>query len=408
MLSVTCPCGKNVFGSEVMAGQEVQCFKCRRMVLLPGQARRLAVGMPEPATATAAALGLDQGQGPGPAEFTAPPAPVPARWRDSLYWVLLLALLPLVIVILHEKDPSPLDRFKRALAADPGLKAKVEILLEQPEASLDKLLSLFPGGRLDELAHLPRNSDRHWVYAAWAGAGFFLLVGLGMAAGYAPAWKLLLAALFTGTFGVACLFLFHDFIGHDKQLTLEASHGLIVNLVGFTLIVGLGEELVKALPIIFYLRTDKAPTLRGACFWGMASGIGFGRSEAVAYAAKQYHGIAPGDTYLIRFVSCVALHTVWSASVGITLFQCRRTVSKIVDAVVYLGKLDKGELAWAVVQVLGVAMVLHGAYDAFLTQQQVVPALLVALVSFGWLGWQIETAREQELAHQAAAAPAPA
>ena len=75
---------------------------------------------------------------------------------------------------------------------------------------------------------------------------------------------------------------------------------------------------------------------------------------------------------------------------------------------VYLGKLDKGELAWAVAQVLGVAMVLHGAYDAFLTQRQVIPALLVALVSFGWLGWQIETAREQELAQRAALEPAPA
>jgi RsiW-degrading membrane proteinase PrsW (M82 family) len=411
MLSVTCSCGKTVFGSEVMAGQEVQCFKCHGMVTLPGGAPKVAAakafeaGSAASAWALAAVASATRPEEPAPIPLA---VPVPSRARDSLYWVLLLALLPLVSVIFHEKDASPLQRLRKALAADPELKAKVEILMDSPEATLDKLLSLFPGGRLDSLAHLPRQTDRHWVYAGWSGAAFFILVGLWMASGCVPAWKLLLAALFTGTFGIACLFLFHDFIGHDKQLTLEAEHGFVVNLIGFTLIVGLGEELCKALPVIFYLRTDKAPTLRGACFWGMASGVGFGLSEAISYATKQYNGIAPADIYLIRYISCVALHAVWSASVGITLFQCRRLVTQVVNAIVYLGKLDRGELAWAIARVLGVAMLLHGAYDALLTQDQVIPALLVALVSFGWLGWQIETAREQELAANAALEPAPA
>lgn len=389
MLTVTCDCGKTVYGSEVMAGQDVQCFKCRRMVTLPG-------GVPK---AVAAVRVVEEEE---PQAEPVSPAPIPSRWRDSLYWVLLLALLPLVSVVLHEKDPTTLDRLQRAIDHDPALKTKVELLLESPHATLDKLLALFPGGRLDDLAHLPRHTNRHWLYAIWAGVGFFILIGIWMASGFAPSWKLLCAALFTATFGIAILFLFHDVIGHDKHLTLEAELGLIINLIGFTLIVGLGEEMVKALPIIFYLRTDKAPTLRGACYWGMASGVGFGLSEAISYATMQYNGIAQGDIYLIRYASCVALHAVWSASVGITLFQCRRMVGQVVNAVVYLGKLDKGELLWAIARVLGVAMFLHGAYDALLTQDQVIPALLVALVSFAWLGWQIETAREQEVAEREA------
>ena len=146
----------------------------------------------------------------------------------------------------------------------------------------------------------------------------------------------------------------------------------------------------------------------------MASGIGFGISEAVSYAAHRYNGVSPADVYLTRYISCVALHAVWSASVGIALFNARRLVSRVVSAIIYLGGVDRVELLMATVQVLGVVMVLHGAYDALLTQNMVVPALLVAVVSFGWLGWQIETAREQEAKECAEAetppqrAPAPA
>jgi hypothetical protein len=118
-----------------------------------------------------------------------------------------------------------------------------------------------------------------------------------------------------------------------------------------------------------------------------------------------YHGVAPADVYLVRFASCVALHAVWSASVGITIFQSRAVVSRVVGAVVFGGRFRWEEIAWPLLRVLGVAMALHGLYDALLTEQMIVPALLVALVSFGWLGWQVESAREQD-ACQAQAAPA--
>ena len=65
-------------------------------------------------------------------------------------------------------------------------------------------------------------------------------------------------------------------------------------------------------------------TWRGACLWGMASGVGFGLAEGVLYAGQSYNGVAPAGIYLVRFASCVALHAVWSGSVGITVFLSRR------------------------------------------------------------------------------------
>jgi len=139
----------------------------------------------------------------------------------------------------------------------------------------------------------------------------------------------------------------------------------------------------------------------------MASGVGFGVAEGLLYSTKMYHGVAPASFYLVRFASCVALHAVWSASVGITIFQSRAVVSRVVGAVVFGGNFRWEEIAWPLLRVLGVAMALHGLYDALLTEQWIVPALLVALVSFGWLGWQVESAREQD-ARQPEAPPAPA
>jgi RsiW-degrading membrane proteinase PrsW (M82 family) len=140
----------------------------------------------------------------------------------------------------------------------------------------------------------------------------------------------------------------------------------------------------------------------------MASGVGFGVAEGLLYSTKMYHGVAPASFYLVRFASCVALHAVWSASVGITIFQSRAVVRRLVAALFYGARLLRwDEIAWPLLRVLGVAMALHGLYDALLTEQMIVPALVVALVSFGWLGWQVESAREGE-PRQEQAPPPPA
>jgi RsiW-degrading membrane proteinase PrsW (M82 family) len=390
-----------------MAGEAVQCMKCGKIVAFPapaGQAPARAAAAP--LVALASPFGEEPpAVAPGP-EGAAGEAAAGTRRRpcEYLYWGLLLALLPLLTVLLHEDQPTVKQRFEKTMEKNTLLKKEIMRRIEAGEmASPDDLFRLLPGHRLDDMAHLSRESQQHLVYAGLSAWCFFLFVGVLMAWRITPAWMLVLNALFTATFGIAILFLLHDFIGHGYQLTLTPDEDFITNLLGFTFVVGLGEELCKSLPVIFYIRTFRGASWRGAYLWGMASGIGFGVAEGITYAGRQYNGIATADIYLTRFVACVALHAVWSASVGITLFQSRRLVGKVLGAVLYGGDFRWEELVLPTLRVLGVAMVLHGLYDTLLTQNLVPLALLVALLSFGWLGWQVEGVREREIRELAAA-----
>jgi hypothetical protein len=168
--------------------------------------------------------------------------------------------------------------------------------------------------------------------------------------------------------------------------------------------------------------------------WGLASGAGFGISEGILYSENIYNGISGRDIYLIRFASCVALHAVWTASVGITLSRLHRyfqplsveaEVDRLTGTVTGVANVAPGlaffnpfwgaqlgvtslffRWVWSNVPFVAVVMVLHGLYNTFLAQEMEVGALITALVSFGWLGWQIESRREQEKA-QAATTPEP-
>ena len=123
---------------------------------------------------------------------------------------------------------------------------------------------------------------------------------------------------------------------------------------------------------------------RGACLWGLASGIGFGVSEGIMYSSRHYNGLSGVDIYLVRFISCVALHAMWSASVGIAI---ARNVEE------YDGVEDAGGFGLFMLRVMAVPMVLHGFYDTLLKKDMNVWALVVALMSFAWFAWHIELAR---------------
>ena len=196
------------------------------------------------------------------------------------------------------------------------------------------------------------------------------------------------------------LFYVLKFIGFSYRSALDPENGILLSFVGFTCGVGFCEEAAKAIPLLWAYRKGKRLDWRGSVICGLASGVGFGVAEGVQYASDYYNGVSPFSTYVMRFVSCVALHAVWSGSVGITIFKYRRAVSKAINAIMY-GDIkeqdfDWEEIVWPTVQVLGVAIVLHGLYDTLLTQQMILPALVVALVSFAWLGFQIESFREED------------
>jgi RsiW-degrading membrane proteinase PrsW (M82 family) len=256
-------------------------------------------------------------------------------------------------------------------------------------------------------AHLPRDSGMHWIYAAVAAAGFLILTLAFFSVERAHPLHLLGVGLFTGTVGIVFLLLVQlcsqfrfgriygrgwvmlimlilAFIGWSYRSALDPDSNLLLSAIGFTFGVGLCEELTKAIPLFFYFQRDAAISWREACLWGLASGVGFGVSEGIMYAGDHYNGISGGEIYIVRFVSCVALHAMWAASVGIA-------IARNIEG--YEKASDNGELAGFMLRMLAVPMVLHGLYDTLLKKDLNVWALAVAVVSFGWLAMQIEMAR---------------
>lgn len=140
------------------------------------------------------------------------------------------------------------------------------------------------------------------------------------------------------------------------------------------------------LPVIFHFRGKSTLDWRGACMWGVASGIGFGVAESIMYAGS-YNGICTGGIYLVRFVSCVALHATWSAAAAIMVFRRKEW---------FEGDWEWSDLLTSFLWVLAVPMVLHGLYNTALKEDMKSAALLAAAASFVWLIAIVEWTRQQE------------
>ena len=326
------------------------------------------------------------------------------------YLLLALALIPLVVSLLGQEAPLDLqERFARTIAAAPPEEQKrIETALAQDSIDLEEAIAAMPGNRLFG-AHLARDTSIHWIYAAIATTGFLLLLSLCFSVERAHPVHLLGVGLFTATAGILFLLLVQFcamirlggirgggvvmiiwlimmFIGWSYESANDPETGFLLSAFGFTFGVGLCEEFTKAIPMFFWFRRFSEVGWRGACLWGLASGIGFGISEGVMYSTRYYNGISGGDIYLVRFVSCVALHAMWAGSVGIAIARHIDEYEEIDDAAGF------GLFA---VKVMAVPMVLHGFYDTLLKKDMNAWALGVAVLSFAWLAWHIELARRE-------------
>lgn len=323
------------------------------------------------------------------------------------YWLLLFALIPLVFSLLSSEQESLEDRIAATVeAATPEQAARIEAVLENENATMRELLNATPEGKLAG-AHLSHFSYVHWAYAGVATTGFLLLILLMFSVERSQPLHLLGIGLFTGTVGIVFLFAVqlcsHINIGRIRGrgvitviliilaligLSYRSAHdpnsNFLLSALGYTFGVGLCEELTKALPLLLYFRRFATMGWRGACLWGLASGIGFGVSEGIMYSGDMYNGLSGPGIYVVRFVSCVALHAMWAGAVGITIARTQR---------VYEQAEDWAGLGLYILRVLAVPMVLHGFYDTLLKKDMNVWALVVALVSFAWFAFQIERAR---------------
>lgn len=150
----------------------------------------------------------------------------------------------------------------------------------------------------------------------------------------------------------------------DSQL------GLIPQLIGFVLGVGVLEELCKALPVyLFLLRPKKLSEPLTAAFYGAMSGLGFAIAEGGTYSLLYALGLVRGRLGLtdyvlsntIRFVSLPLFHAILAGIVGYFLGLAAINPSRQVP-IIFIG--------------VAIAAVLHGSYDTF---------------SGGWIGFAIIT-----------------
>lgn len=351
--TAACECGEVFLGSASWIYREVTCHKC-------GRACELAVVEEARLTVvTRAEAG----------------APMP-----KARWAFLAFLIPLVFLLFVPDDFE--ERMERTAKDNPSVKRLLE-MEEDPDVVLEKL----PGHRIHG-AWLARESPLPWLFllvatAAFAGA-YRYFVPPGRAA-----WKQLgLVAFFTGTAGILMLLGmqvvafsgeggFLVIIALMYLLALAPGVGFVGKLIGFTFGVGLCEEGVKAIPLFWrFGRGNSRLDLRGAAAWGIASGVGFGLTEAVHYSLDMYNGLATAPIYLVRFASCVALHGAWAGTSAILLWRWQ---SEMADT--------WGSRLWAAFRALIGPMVLHGLYDALLTKEHEILATVVAGLSLVWFLW---------------------
>lgn len=418
VIETYCVCGKRVVINEEMAGQDINCIRCGRPVQL------VKPKPPEPKPVLQET----------PAPAVEPASKSPASFRDHVYWAIALLLLPLAVYLGRpDKEDIP-QKLERTIASCPPSVQdecrRIWHAVQKGEARLDDLFELLPGRRLLGAA-LPRHSSDHLLLALAAVAVFWLIVSLSFSPGSAKPGDLVKVGFFTGILGVGLLFILHSWGPTAIFIRLcflaDDAHrpDLFQTWAVYTFGVGLFEEGVKLVPLIWYLSKHRRIGWRLACLWGLASGVGFGISEGIMYSDRMYNGIAGMQAYLVRFASCVALHAIWTASAGISLHRSQDIVRAMmrwdVDDIqaslaftpdrplyTYQNKRPADIMGWVLVglRVLIVVMFLHGLYDAALTRDRYDVALAAAVGSFTWLAWQIETARSKEL-KQAAVTTAP-
>jgi len=334
-------------------------------------------------------------------------------WLRHLHWLLALALIPLAFSLLHPGEEKDIRiRLRETVEqADADTRNKLDRLIREKRKddppTLEELLTVLPNQRLSG-AFLSRNTWMHWVFALGAAVLFLAFLLFLAVDGSAQMGSMLSVALFTATVGIIFLFIVQwlaewsqgfmiigfsikaiifwiiKLIGFSYRAALDPDNGFILSFIGFTLGVGLCEEVCKAMPLLFHYREPTAQSWRGAFLWGLASGTGFGIAEGIIYSRDFYNGISGGDIYVVRFISCVALHALWTGSVGIMLHQKQHLIQQ---------ELGWGDYSARVIFIVGIPALLHGLYDTLLKKEMDAGALVVAVLSFLYLAFQISQLR---------------
>lgn len=333
-----------------------------------------------------------------------------AGWRQHLHWFFLAALIPLCLSSLMQGEPID-ERVTATMEEHKIDESNLDFEEDGDFNVLQQVAMATPDHRING-AFLAADSHLHWLFAALSAAFFLGLFMLRWPQAEAGPARLIGTGLLTGTVGIMLLLAFQfiavwtmgfnvrgrsilvllfyliKFIGFSYRCAIDANTGFGLSFMGFTCGVGLCEELCKAIPIAIYLNSTPKATWRDACLVGLASGVGFGVSEGITYSGSYYNGIQESWIYLVRFISCVALHALWAGAIGILMYHNQD----------YIGELSWENAGMFVAFYLSIGMILHGLYDTFLKSDLELGALITAGVTFGWFAFMVNRARSAEAA----------
>jgi protease PrsW len=179
-----------------------------------------------------------------------------------------------------------------------------------------------------------------------------------------PAWfswrETLKCVFFTAIVGIPLLLLIQKFpLFQLLYAAAESNLGIIPQLIGFILGVGVLEEICKALPVyLFLLRPRKLNEPLTGAFYGAMSGLGFAIAEGGSYSILYAFNLARGQSgfgsYIlantIRFVSLPLFHAILAGIVGYFLGLAAINRSRQLP-IMFIG--------------VALAAVLHGSYNTF-------------------------------------------
>jgi len=374
-----CSCGAKLSATGRFVGRTIECPGCGKPAPVP--AAGVTADLPRPASTRRQSTAYR-------------PSSRPDGWRSIARFGMLAALIPLAIFTFTVKDDLK-ERREESRRQYPEVAKKYG----DPRLTEAEVLA-FPSHRIEGAA-FSRKTSVHWAIALLTALVFWEFILIIQPMGNSTSRQLWAVGAFTGTIGILMLLIvtiigvlamYADlpilkYLGYSYFAATDPSNGFVASMIGFTVGVGFLEELCKALPLYWHYRKTATLDARGAVVWGLATGIGFGVSEGISYSGNFYNGISGGGIYVVRFISCVSLHAVWSATVAILIWKRQ-------DRIHHLEKFYH----WLPIlfSTLSSSMVIHGFYDTCLKKDYGTAALAAALLSFGVFFWLYDRACREE------------
>lgn len=161
----------------------------------------------------------------------------------------------------------------------------------------------------------------------------------------------------------------------------DPAKDLVSHLLGFTLGVGVIEELTKAVPVlILAYAANKIEKPLDGIFYGALSGLGFGIVEGIQYIVAADANVI---MVIIRITTLPFMHALWAGIVGYFIG---------------LAQVNKSRGAALMLMGYAVSVVTHGTYDALQGP------VALAIAAFTYLLFSAYIARSQQMVAELAQA----